>query len=80
MRDHLDTLMAQNPDGLILDLRMNGGGYLETAIDVVSEYIDEGVVMIEEFGDGNQEIYEARKGGTATQIPIVVLINEGSAS
>ena len=80
MKDTLKDLLSQNPDGLILDLRYNGGGYLDTAISVVSEYIDEGVVMVEEFGDGRTETYEARRGGVATEIPLVVLINEGSAS
>lgn len=72
--------MAQNPKGLILDLRDNGGGYLETAIDVVSEFIGDGVVMVEQYGDGRKDEYEARRGGIATEIPLVILINEGSAS
>jgi carboxyl-terminal processing protease len=80
MVEILEDLLDQNPDGLILDLRFNGGGYLGTAIAVVSEYIDEGVVMIEEFGDGRTETYEAKRGGVATDIPLVILINEGSAS
>lgn len=76
----LETLMAQKPKGLILDLRDNGGGYLETAIDVVSEFIGDGVVMVEQYGDGRKDEYEARRGGIATEIPLVILINEGSAS
>ena len=80
LRDKLEGLLDQNPDGLILDLRFNGGGYLNTAITVVSEFIPDGVVMIEEFGDGRSETYKAKKGGVATEIPLVILINEGSAS
>jgi carboxyl-terminal processing protease len=80
LRDTLKELMAQKPDGLILDLRYNGGGYLETAIDVASEFIGDGVVMYEEFGDGQRQAYESRGDGLATEIPMVVLINEGSAS
>jgi carboxyl-terminal processing protease len=80
LRDALRDLMAQNPDGLILDLRNNGGGYLDTAIDVVSEFIGEGVVMYEQYGDGSRVTFSARKGGLATEIPMVVLINGGSAS
>jgi carboxyl-terminal processing protease len=80
MVDTLEDLLDQNPDGLILDLRYNGGGYLDTAISVVSEFIDEGTVMIEEFGDGRTETYEAKSGGVATDIPLVILVNEGSAS
>ena len=80
LRVALKTLLDQNPDGLILDLRNNGGGYLDTAIEVVSEFIGDGVVMYEEYGDGRRISYEARKGGLATEIPMVILINEGSAS
>ncbi len=80
LRDLLSDLLNQEPDGLILDLRFNGGGYLITAIDVVSEFVGDGVVMIEEFGDGRTEVYEAKSGGLATEIPLVILVNEGSAS
>jgi carboxyl-terminal processing protease len=76
----LQDLFAQNPKGLILDLRYNGGGYLDTAIAVGSEFIPDGVVAYEEFGDGRREIYNASGKGIATQIPMVVLVNEWSAS
>ena len=80
LRNALDELLAQNPKGLILDLRDNGGGYLVTAIEVASEFIAEGVVMYEEYGDGTRDSYEAKAGGRATEIPLVVLVNEGTAS
>jgi carboxyl-terminal processing protease len=80
LRTSLQDLLEQDPVGLILDLRGNGGGYLVTAINVVSEFIDEGVVLIERFGDGTEETYEASGEGLATDIPMVVLIDPGSAS
>ncbi len=80
LHDQLKDLMRQNPNGMILDLRFNGGGYLHTAIEVASEFIGEGVVMYEEYGNGTRKTYEASRGGLATEIPMVVLINEGSAS
>ena len=80
LRKAIKELKGQDPKGMILDLRNNGGGYLETAIDVASEFIPDGVIMYEEYGDGSRDIYEARKGGSATDIPLVVLINGGSAS
>lgn len=80
LRRSLEELFDQNAQGLVLDLRGNGGGYLQSAIDVASEFIADGIVMYEEFGDGERTTYEARKGGIATDIPMVVLINEGSAS
>ncbi|MEW5872368.1 MAG: S41 family peptidase [Chloroflexota bacterium] len=80
LRKALKDLMDQKPVGLVLDLRNNGGGYLDTAIEVASQFIGDGVIMYEEFGDGRTTTYEAESGGLATKIPIVVLVNEGSAS
>lgn len=80
LRDKLDELLAQNPKGIILDLRFNPGGYLITSVEVMSEFIDEGVVLIEQYGDGTRDTYNALGNGRATDLPIVVLINEGSAS
>lgn len=77
----LKELLLQNPKGLILDLRNNGGGFLKTAIRVVSEFIPaDQVVLIEEFGDGTRETYKTEKQGVARNIPLVVLVNEGTAS
>jgi carboxyl-terminal processing protease len=78
----LDELMAQNPKGIILDLRNNGGGYLQTSVEVVSQFVGEGVVLYEQYGDGTRTVYEALPDGLATdtKVPMVVLINEGSAS
>jgi carboxyl-terminal processing protease len=76
----LEDLMAQNPDGLIIDLRNNGGGYLQTSVEVASEFIGEGVILYEQYGNGERDTYRALKDGQATEIPLVVLINEGTAS
>jgi len=81
LRDALNELLAQNPDGLIFDLRNNGGGFLFTAVEVASEFIpkDE-TVLYEEYGDGTRDEYDALAGGLALDIPMVVLVNEGTAS
>jgi carboxyl-terminal processing protease len=76
----LADLLDQDPHGLILDLRGNGGGFLHTAVDVASQFLSEGVVLSERFGDGQETIYEVEGGGRATQIALVVLIDGGSAS
>ncbi|MFZ5912215.1 MAG: S41 family peptidase [Chloroflexota bacterium] len=80
LRDALKEVMAQNPKGLVIDLRNNGGGYLQTSVEVASEFIGEGVILYEQYGDGRRITYEAIEGGQATEIPLVVLINEGTAS
>lgn len=79
-RKILSDLMAQKPDGVILDLRNNGGGLLDSAIEIASEFIGDGVIAYEKFGDGRQKVFNAKNGGKALKIPLVVLINEGSAS
>ncbi len=80
LRRALRELMRQEPRGLILDLRGNGGGLLDAAISVASEFIPNGVIMLERYGDGREQVYRAEPGGLATEIPLVVLIDGGSAS
>jgi carboxyl-terminal processing protease len=80
LQQQLEPLMAQNPDGLILDLRNNGGGYLDTSVQVASQFIADGPILSERFGDGSQHVYNAQPGGLATKVPMVVLVNEGTAS
>jgi carboxyl-terminal processing protease len=76
----LDELMSQSPAGLILDLRSNPGGSLTTAVTVADQFLREGVILIERFGDGREETYESDDEGLAQDVPMVVLIDEGSAS
>ena len=78
--DALKPLLANNPKGLILDLRGNGGGYLNTAIEVAPQFMETGAILYERYGDGTEQIYSAQKGGTALTIPLVILVNEGTAS
>jgi carboxyl-terminal processing protease len=80
LRAALKELMAKNPKGLVIDLRNNGGGYLTTAVEVGSEFIGKGPILFEKYGDGQIKEYDAESGGQAVDIPLVVLINEGSAS
>jgi carboxyl-terminal processing protease len=82
LHKQLSALMAQNPKGLILDLRDNGGGYLDTAISVASEFIPSGVIVSEKSGTGTLTPYNATPGGLATNksLPMIVLVNAYSAS
>jgi carboxyl-terminal processing protease len=80
LHQQLEELLAQNPSGIILDLRNNGGGYLDTAVTTTSEFIDDGIVLFEEYGDGTREEYTSLGDGLATDIPLIVLVNGGTAS
>ena len=81
LRSAIEELLEQDAQGLIIDFRNNGGGLLSTAIKISSEFIPEGdVILYERYGDGREDIHTSLPGGLATEIPIVILINEGSAS
>jgi carboxyl-terminal processing protease len=80
LRAALEELMPQNPKGLIFDLRNNTGGYLPTAIDVASEFVKEGVIAYEEYSDGSRDTLNSNGKGIATDIPMVILVNDWSAS
>jgi carboxyl-terminal processing protease len=81
LREAISALKKENPDGLIIDLRNNGGGYLQVAVEVTSEFISEGAVLYEDYGgDEELKVFEAQNGGLATDLPLVVLVNEGTAS
>jgi carboxyl-terminal processing protease len=67
--------------GLILDLRFNTGGLLDSAVAVVDMFIEEGVIVKRQSGFGRMPIYEtANKKGTHPNYPLVILINSSSAS
>jgi carboxyl-terminal processing protease len=82
LHKQLAALMAQNPNGLILDLRYDGGGLLEIAVSVASEFIPNGVIVTEKSGNGTLTAHNAKPGGLATNksLPMIVLVNAYSAS
>ncbi|MBP6473137.1 MAG: peptidase S41, partial [Chloroflexi bacterium] len=80
MKDALTEVMAANPVGLILDLRRNPGGSLDTAVSIADQFLPEGVILREQFGNDSERLYESTDKGLAETIPLVVLIDEGSAS
>ncbi len=71
---------AAGATSLVLDLRSNPGGLLEQAISVTSQFLTDGNVLQQEDAEGNRTPYPVEKGGVATDIPMVVLINRGTAS
>jgi carboxyl-terminal processing protease len=76
-----DELKSKNVKGIILDLRNNPGGYLDAAVNVGSQFIKSGTIVTEKKTDNsNKEEYTASGNGKLTDIPMVVLVNGGSAS
>ena len=69
-----------DPKGIILDLRNDPGGYLDTAIEIASEWVEDGVVVTEKFSEQKKNEYLARGLARLKNYPTVVLINQGSAS
>ena len=66
--------------GLIVDVRNNPGGLLSSVVDVTSQFIDEGLVLYQQDGQGNRRDWNAESGGLALDVPMVVLMNGFSAS
>lgn len=73
------VLKGQGMEGLILDLRSNGGGNLSTCIAIASQLLPEGLIVYTEDKDGNREEYKC-DGKKEIDIPLVVLVNGYSAS
>lgn len=71
---------AAGAEAMIVDVRNNPGGLLEQAISVTSQFLDDGDVLLEEDAQGRRKAYAVESGGVATELPMVVLINPGSAS
>lgn len=80
--DHeLGSLEAQNIKGLVIDLRGNPGGLLETAVDMLSRFVDDKVVVSMKFRSGQEEVERTNPGELHDfPYPIVVLIDQDSAS
>ncbi|MDD5031763.1 MAG: S41 family peptidase [Patescibacteria group bacterium] len=73
-------ILAKNPKGIILDLRNNPGGYLDTAIELASEWVDSGVIVTEKFSEEKKNEYLSRGRARLKDYPTVALVNGGSAS
>lgn len=80
VHDNLESLLRSKPRGLILDLRGNPGGYLHIAEQIADEFIAEGLLLIERSSDGQETRHQATGKGVATDVPLVVLVDKGSAS
>ncbi len=80
-RKLVKEILNSSTKGIVLDLRNNPGGYLETSVDIASWFLPRNeVVVIEDFGNGEDNKYRSKGYKDLENIPTVVLINQGSAS
>lgn len=73
-------IVLKSPKGVILDLRSNPGGFLETSVDVASEWVEEGIIVSEGGAEVDNGIFYSRGKHRLVGIPTVVLVDEGTAS
>lgn len=76
----LEEMIEQDVESIVLDLRDNPGGSLDTTINVASEFLDEDLVLYLVHGNGDRHDFKSDEDGLALDIPLVVLVNENSAS
>jgi carboxyl-terminal processing protease len=81
MKKALSDAKAQGANAVILDLRNNPGGLVNELVGVASQFLPEGTtVLLEQDRAGDREPYKTKGGGVAIDIPLVVLVNNNSAS
>jgi carboxyl-terminal processing protease len=80
LSEEINKLLQNNPKGVILDLRDNGGGLLSQAVEVGDLFLKKGPFVIERDFKGNKKVTDTTDNGIAQDVPMVVLVNGGSAS
>lgn len=77
----ISEILLKRPKGVVLDLRYNGGGYLDGSVDITSEFLESGkVVTIKKRNSEEDEVIYVNGQARMANMPLVVLINRGSAS
>lgn len=80
IEDAILSLLNDGAESLILDLRHNGGGLRDSAVDVSDHFLDGGVIVYQLNKDGDEQEYKASRNELASGLPVVLLVNEGTAS
>jgi carboxyl-terminal processing protease len=80
LRLQVDKVLHQGARGLILDLRENPGGLLDEAVNVASIFIPDGTIVSTAGRAQPRQVYAAKGGAISTSIPVVVLVDRGTAS
>jgi len=76
----LKNVLASGAKGIVLDLRDNPGGVLDSAVAVASQFLKDGIVLYALNSNGKKETWDVKPGGLATDLPLAVLVNGNSAS
>ncbi len=76
----LQKLRQAETSSLILDLRDNPGGLIDPAVATASQFLGDGIVLYELSRDDQERIFRVQSGGVSTSIPLIVLVNGGTAS
>jgi len=76
----VEELLSEGAQGIVFDLRYNPGGWLEQAVEISDIFLDDGVILFERWSDGRERVFEAHPGDVGEDVPLVVLVNGGSAS
>jgi carboxyl-terminal processing protease len=80
LKEALERFERSQGLGIVLDLRNNPGGLVSSVVDVTSQFIDDGLVLYQIDANGDRRNWGVKSGGKALDIPMVVLVNEFSAS
>jgi carboxyl-terminal processing protease len=80
LRSVLDAATRAGATGIVLDLRNDPGGYVNEAVGVASQFIGSGVVYIKQSANGDRTSVPVASGAHPTSLPLVVLVNHGTAS
>jgi carboxyl-terminal processing protease len=80
LRGVLRELEKTGINGFILDLRFNPGGYLNSAVQISDLFVDDGLIVSIRPREGRGQEFKGRRDGTYSNFPLVVLVNNGSAS
>ncbi len=80
LQEALKELQTAGAQAIILDLRNNGGGLVDSTIQIAGNFLDGGPILFEQSHEGDEQIRNAARGGRFVDIPMVVLVNSGTAS
>lgn len=80
LQKQLQDIQGKGYKGLIIDLRNNPGGLVDSVIQVAGEFVNRDPVLIVQQKDGSEQTYRPKNDGIATQLPLAILVNHNSAS